>query len=102
MLTLSDFFMMDSLPDLVWQVLLEKGTEVQLKYSTWLSDAMPKPKREFLLEDKAWDDLLEAIQEAVKRLKVQAVKEANEYSEPGPMMRKTDWDRNIDRTFEQF
>ena len=93
---------MDSLPDLVWRVLLEKGGEIQLKYSTWLSDAMPKPKRQFLTEEKAWDDLLEAILEAVKRLKAQAFKEALEYTAPGPTIRKTDLERQEDRYYEQF
>ena len=93
---------MDSLPDLVWRVLLEKGGDIQLKYSTWLSDAMPKPKRQFLTEEKAWDDLLEAIVEAVKRLKVQAAKEAAEYTEPGQEMRKTDLDREMERYHQQF
>ena len=90
MLTLESC-MMESLPDLVWRVLLEKGGNIQLKYSTWLSDAMPKPKRQFLTEEKAWNDLLEAIEDAAKRLKIQAAKEAAEYTRPGQEMRRTDF-----------
>ena len=45
---------MDLLPDLVWWILLEKGADIQMKYSTWQTDAMPKPKRKFLQEDLAY------------------------------------------------
>jgi threonyl-tRNA synthetase len=69
---------MDALPDLVWEVLGEKGVYVQMKYSTHLSDAMPKPRRKFVMEDKAWDELAEACQEAVKRLRAQMVKEVED------------------------
>ena len=90
--------MMDALPELVWRVLREKGANIS-KYSTWLSDTMPKPKREYLTEDKAWDDLLDAIQEAVKRLKVQAAKEAKEYTPPGPVIHT---DLEQERNYENF
>jgi len=36
-----------ALPDLVWRILLQKG--VQDRYETWMSDAMPKPKKEYLV-----------------------------------------------------
>jgi len=64
-----------------------------LKYSTWGSDAMPKPKREFLLEEQAWTDLTDAILEAVKRLKAQAPKEVAEYRKPRPWLTNKDSDR---------
>ena len=83
---------MDSLPDLVWRILLEKGGEVQMKYETYLSDAMPKPKRKFVAEDKVWDDLLGATQEAVKRLRAQMVEEAKNYREPGPWFTGREFD----------
>ena len=83
---------MDSLPDLVWRVLLEKGAETQMKYDTWLSDAMPKPRRKFVGEDRVWDDLREATLEALKRLRVQMVEEAKHYSPPGPLISRRVFD----------
>jgi hypothetical protein len=48
-----------ALPDLVWRILLQKG--VQDRYETWLSDAMPKPKKEYLVpvfDQETWDHMM--------------------------------------------
>ncbi len=90
---------MEALPDLVWRILLEKG--VQLKYETWNTDAMPKPKREFLLEKEAWDQLVQAILEAMEVLKVQAVKDTQPSYE-GPWIRKSDQEQRNYEFKERF
>lgn len=51
-----------------------------MRYDTWLSEAMPRPKRKFVDEEKVWDDLRAAILETVKRLKAHMIEEAKGYS----------------------
>jgi hypothetical protein len=82
-----------ALPDLVWRILLQKG--VQDRYETWLSDAMPKPIKQYLVpvfDQETWDHMMQAIKEALEIWKDQVIKNALE-PEPGPMIRRSEWDR---------
>src|SRR2546422_4925340 len=82
-----------ALPDLVWRILLQKG--VQDRYETWLSDAMPKPKKEFLFpvfDQETWDHMMQAIKEALEIWKKQVIEEAMK-PEPGRMFKWSEWDR---------
>jgi len=68
---------LESIADLAWGILLKKG--IQDRYETYLSDAMPKPKKEFLVpvfDQETWDEMLHAIQEAAEIWKAQIIKEA--------------------------
>jgi len=76
---------MESIADLAWRILLKKG--IQDRYETYLSDAMPKPKKEYLFpvfDQETWDEMLPAIQEAAEIWKSQVIKQAQEL-EPGRM-----------------
>jgi len=82
-----------ALPDIVWRILLQRG--VQDRYETWLSDAMPKPKKEYLVpvfDQETWDHMMQAIKEALEIWKKQVIEEAL-IPEPGPMIRRSEWDR---------
>ena len=73
--------------------ILQKG--VQDRYETWLSDAMPRPKKEYLVpvfDQETWDHMMQAIKEALEIWKKQVIEEAL-IPEPGPMMRRSEWDR---------
>ncbi len=73
---------MEALSDIAWGILLDK--RIQEKYETWLSDAMPKPKREYLVpvfDQETWDQLMQAIREAAEVWKAQVIKEAQKPEE---------------------
>jgi hypothetical protein len=84
---------LESIADLAWRILLKKG--IQDRYETYLSDAMPKPKKEFLVpvfDQETWNEMLQAIQEAAEIWKSQVIKEAQK-PEPGPGIKKSDFER---------
>jgi len=62
---------MDSFRDLVWRLLLEMG--IQLKFKGALSDAMPLPKRKYLVpfDETTWNELMTAIDKAKELWKSQ-------------------------------
>jgi hypothetical protein len=62
---------MDSFRDLVWRVLLEMG--IQLKFQSAFSDAMPLPKRKYLVpfDETTWNELMNAIDKAKELWKSQ-------------------------------
>jgi len=73
--------------------ILQKG--VQDRYETWLSDAMPRPKKEYLVpvfDQETWDHMMQAIKEALEIWKKQVIEEIL-IPEPGSMMRRSEWDR---------
>jgi hypothetical protein len=84
---------LESIPDLAWGVLLKKG--IQHRYENYLSDAMPKPKKEYLVpvfDQETWDAMIQAILEAAEIWKAGVIKLAQE-PEPGPGLRKSDNER---------
>ncbi len=84
---------MESIPDLAWGILLKKG--IQDRYETYLSDAMPKPKKEYLFpvfDQETWDSMIQAILEAAEIWKAGVIKLAQE-PEPGPGLTKSDNER---------
>jgi hypothetical protein len=74
-----------SIADLAWGILLKKG--IQDRFETYLSDAMPKPKTEYLFpvfDQETWDAMIQAILEAAEVWKSGVIKLAKE-PEPGRM-----------------
>ena len=64
------------------------------RYESWLSDAMPKLKKEYLVpvfDQETWDHMMQAIKEALEIWKEQVIKNALE-PEPGRMIRNSEWD----------
>ena len=56
---------------------------------------MPRPKKEYLVpvfDQEPWDHMMQAIKEALEILKKQVIEEAL-IPEPGPMMRRSERDR---------
>lgn len=88
---------LESIPDLAWGILLKKG--IQDRYETYLSDAMPKPKKEYLVpvfDHETWDSFIQAILEAAEIWKAGVIKLAKE-PEPGPAIKKSDFEQwNLD------
>jgi hypothetical protein len=73
--------------------LLKKG--IQGRYETYLSDAMPKPKEEYLVpvfDQETWDAMIQAILEAAEIWKAGVIKLALE-PEPGPGLTRSDNER---------
>src|SRR5713226_3431270 len=84
---------LESIPDLAWGILLKKG--IQDRYETYLSDAMPKPKKQYLFpvfDQETWDAMIQAILEAVEIWKSAVIKLAQE-PEPGPAIKKSDFEQ---------
>jgi hypothetical protein len=83
---------LESIPDLAWGILLKKG--IQDRYETYLSDAMPKPKKQYLFpvfDQGTWDAMIHAILEAAEIWKASVIKLAQE-PEPGPAIKKSDFE----------
>jgi hypothetical protein len=84
---------LESIPDLAWRILLKKG--IQDRYETYLSDAMPKPKKQYLypvFDQVTWDAMIQAILEAAEIWKAGVVKLAQE-PEPGPGTKKSGFEQ---------
>src|SRR5260370_41195625 len=84
---------LESIPDLAWGILLRKG--IQDRYETYLSDAMPKPKKQYLFpvfDQETWDAMIQAILEATEIWKAGAIRLAKEL-EPGPGIKKSDFEQ---------
>jgi len=84
---------LESIPDLAWGILLKKG--IQDRFETYLSDAMPKPKKKYLFpvfDKETWDAMIQAILEAAEIWKAGVIKLAKE-PEPGPGLAKSDFEQ---------
>lgn len=83
---------LESIPDLAWKILLKKG--IQHRYETYLSDAMPKPKKQYVypvFDQETWDALIQAILEAAEIWKAGIIKLAQE-PEPGLAVKRSDFE----------
>ena len=72
---------------------MKKG--IQDRYETYLSDAMPKPKKKYLVpvfDQETWDAMIQAILDAAEIWKSGVIKLAHE-PEPGPGLTKSDNER---------
>jgi hypothetical protein len=84
---------LESIADLAWGILLKKG--IQDRFETYLSDAMPKPKKQYLypvFDQGTWDSMIQAILEAAEIWKVGVIRLAKE-PEPGPGIKKSDFEQ---------
>jgi hypothetical protein len=84
---------LESIADLAWGILLQKG--IQDRYETYLSDAMPKPKKQYLIpvfDKESWDAMIQAILEAAEIWRAGIMKPAQE-PEPGPSIKKSDFEQ---------
>jgi len=73
---------LESIPDLAWGILLKKG--IQHRYETYLSDAMPKPKKKYLVpvfDQETWYAMIQAVLEAAEIWKAGVIKLAKEPSQ---------------------